>query len=104
MFKGRESHRLVSIQFLSSLKLNFGGDVQLSKDTITELYKKLSLETLSSEQQVEFDKISELTAQINFKMKHSILINIDDQDKAVKTNNENVKDTYLMRMILSMKL
>ena len=26
-------------------------------------------------------------------MKH-ILINIDDQDKAVKTNNENVKDTY----------
>ena len=27
-------------------------------------------------------------------MKHSILINIDDQDKAVKTNNENVKDTY----------
>ena len=80
------------------------GDVQLSKDTITELYKKLSLETLSSEQQVEFDKISELTAQINFKMKHSILINIDDQDKAVKTNNENVKDTYLMRMILSMKL
>ena len=104
MFKGRESHRLVSIQFLSSLKLIFGGDVQLSKDTITELYKKLSLETLSSEQQVEFDKISELTAQINFKMKHSILINIDDQDKAVKTNNENVKDTYLMRMILSMKL
>ena len=37
-------------------------------------------------------------------MKHSILANIDDQDKAVKTNNENVKDTYLMRMILSMKL
>ena len=104
MFKGRESHRLVSIQFLSSLELIFGGDVQLSKDTITELYKKLSLETLSSEQQVEFDKISEPTAQINFKMKHSILINIDDQDKAVKTNNENVKDTYLMRMILSMKL
>ena len=49
MFKDRESHRLVSIQFLSSPKLIFGGDVQLSKDTITELYKKLSFETLRSE-------------------------------------------------------
>ena len=27
-------------------------------------------------------------------MKYSIIANIDDQDKAVKTNNENVKDTY----------
>ena len=27
-------------------------------------------------------------------MKHSILTNIDDQHKSVKTNNENVKDTY----------
>ena len=27
-------------------------------------------------------------------MKHSILANIDDQDKAIKANNENVKDTY----------
>ena len=57
-----------------------------------------------------FDKVSQLTAHLNFKMKHSILINIDDQDKSVKTNNENVKDTYkcfknhLMRMIWSMKL
>ena len=41
-----------------------------------------------------FDKVSQLTAHLNFKMKHSILINIDDQDKSVKTNNENVKDTY----------
>ena len=39
-------------------------------------------------------KISELTAHINFKVKHSILANIDDEDKDVKTNNENVKDTY----------
>ena len=27
-------------------------------------------------------------------MKHFIFANIDNQDKAVKTNNENVKDTY----------
>ena len=94
MFKDTKSHGLVSIQFLSALNLFFGGDVQLLKDTITELYKNLSLRTLSSEQQVEFDKIFDLTAHINFKMKHSILANIDDQDKAIKTNNGNVKDTY----------
>ena len=94
MFKDTESHGLVSVQFLSTLNLLFGGDVQLSKDTITEVYKNLSLETLSGKRQVEFDKISELTAHINFKMKYSILANIDYQGKAVKTNHENVKDTY----------
>ena len=43
MFKDTESHGLVSIQFLSVLNLFFGGDVQLSKDTITELYKSFPL-------------------------------------------------------------
>ena len=76
------------------MNLFFGGDVQLSKDTITELYRNISLRTLSSEQQVEFDKISELIAHINFKMKHSILANLDDQDKVIKTNNEIEKYTY----------
>ena len=71
MFKDTESHGLVSAEFLLALNLFFGGDVQLSKDKITELYKNLSLETLSGEQQVEFGKISELTAHINLKMKYS---------------------------------
>ena len=94
MFKDTKSHGLVSIQFLSALNLFFGGDVQLSKNTITDLYKNLSLRTLSGEQQVEFGKISDLTAHINFKLKHSILVNTDDQDKSIKTNNGNVKDMY----------
>ena len=89
MLTDKKSHRLVSIQFLSTLNLFFGGEVQLSKDTITELSKNLSLRTLSGEQQC-----GELTAHINFKMKHSVLANIDDEDKATKTNNENVKDMY----------
>ena len=37
MFKDTKSHGLVSVQFLSALHLFFGGDVELSKDTITEL-------------------------------------------------------------------
>ena len=69
MFNDIKSHRLVSIQFLSAVNLFFGRDVQLSKDTITELYKNLSLRTLRGEQQIDFDKISNLTAHINFKMK-----------------------------------
>ena len=88
MFKDTKSHGLVSLQFLSALNIFFGGDVSLSKDTITELYKNLSLETLSGNQNIEFEKVSDLTAPINFKMKHSILSNIDDQDRATKKNNE----------------
>ena len=94
MFKDTKSHGLVSIKFLSALNLFFGGDVQLMKHMIKELCKSLSLRTLSGEQQIQFDKISDVTAHINFKMKHSLLANMDYQDKATKTNNENVKDMY----------
>ena len=79
---------------MSALNLFGGGDVQLAKDAITEFYKNVSLGTLSSKQQVEFDKIFDLTAHINFEMKHSILVNTNDQDEAIKTNNGNVKETY----------
>ena len=94
MFKDTKSHGLISLQFLSTLNIFFGGDIGLSKDTITELYKNLSYKTLSGGRQVEFDKISDLSTHINFKMKHSILSNIDDQDRAVKKDNEDVKSTY----------
>ena len=80
--------------FISHKLFFFFGDIQLSKDAITKLYKNLFLETLSGERQVEFHKISDLIAHLNFQMNHSILINIGDQDKAIKTNNENAKDTY----------
>ena len=56
----------------------------MSKDTIAELYKNLSFRTLSGRQQIEFEKVSDLTAHINFKIKHSILSNLDDQNFAVK--------------------
>ena len=81
MFKDTKSHGLVSLQFLSALNIFFGGDVSLSKDIITELYKNLSL---SGKQNIEFEKVSDLTTHINFKMKHSILSNIDHQDRATK--------------------
>ena len=66
-------------KFLLALNIFYGGDIGLSKDAINLSYK-----ILSDERQVEFDKISDLIAQVNFKMKYSILSNIDDQDRAVK--------------------
>ena len=94
MFKDTESHGLVSVQFLLALNLFFGRDIQLSKDTVTDLYKSLSLKILSRERQAEFDKMAKLTTHINFNMKYSIVANIDDQGKAIKINNENAKDNY----------
>ena len=39
LFKDTTSHGLVSLQFLLALNLFFGGDIQISKDVITELFK-----------------------------------------------------------------
>ena len=79
-----KSRGLISPQFWSLLNIFFSRDIGLSKDAIAELYKNLPYKTLWGERQVEFDKITDLTAHIYFKMKHSILSNIDDQDGAVK--------------------
>ena len=75
---------LFLFSFYWHLTFLFGGGIGLSKDTIREPYKNLSCKSLSGEWQVEFDKISDLTAHINLKMKYSILSNIDDRDRAVK--------------------
>ena len=81
MFKYTKSHELVSLKLLTALNIFFGGDLKLSKDTITELYKNLSLETLSEQQKIEFEKNSDLTPHISFKVKHSILSNLKKKDK-----------------------
>ena len=47
MFKDTKSYGLVCLQLLSALNIYFDGDVNLSRDTLTELYNNLSLETLS---------------------------------------------------------
>ena len=38
--------------------------------------------------------VSDLTVHINFKMKHSILTNLDNQTKKLIKNNEGIKNTY----------
>ena len=39
-------------------------------------------------------KTSDLSAHINFKMKHSILLSLENQDKDTKKKNENIKNIY----------
>ena len=70
------------------------GDIRLSKDTITELYKNLLLETLSGQHKIEFEKLSDLTAHINFETKHSIPSNLERKDKCNVENNEKVKEMH----------
>ena len=94
MFKDTKSHDFVYLQLLSVLNIVFAGVIELSKGTITELYKNLSLETLSRQQQIEFDKISDLTSHINFKMTPSMLSNLDRKAKYNAENNDKVKETH----------
>ena len=93
-FKDTKSHGLVSLHFLSVLDIFSDGDIRLSKDTMTELYKNLLLETLSGQQKIEFEKLSDLTAHINFETKHSIPSNLERKDKCNVENNEKVKEMH----------
>ena len=94
MFKDTKSHDFVYLQLLSVLNIFFAGVIELSKGTITELYKNLSLETLSRQQQIEFDKISDLTSHINLNMTPSMLSNLDRKAKYNAENNDKVKETH----------
>ena len=60
-------------------------------DTITELYNNLSLEMLSGRQNISFETISDLTAEISFKMKHSALPKLESKNDEDKKSNEKVK-------------
>ena len=94
MFKDTKSHDFVYLQLLSVLNIFFAGVIELSQGAITELYKNLSLETLSRQQQIEFEKISDLTSHINFKMTPSMLSNLDRKAKYNAENNDKVKETH----------
>ena len=76
---------------MSALNLFFGRNIQLSKDTLTELYENLTIETLRGKRQPKFDKISDVISDINFTMQRSIMSNIKNKDKATVNSNEKIK-------------
>ena len=73
MFKDMQSHRLVSIQFLSALGIFFGLDISIPKCALTELYKNLSYETLSGARNLELEAISDLIGELSFQIKNSTI-------------------------------
>ena len=79
--KYKKSLGFVFLKLLSVFTTFFGGVVKLSKDTIIELYKNISLEMLSGSQKIEFEKNSDLAPHISFKVRHSILSNLEKKDK-----------------------
>ena len=91
MFKDSKPHGLVSLQFLCALDIFLGGDISLSKEALTVLYYNLSFEMLSGSRSISFDKISDLTADMSFQMKHSVLSNLKRKIKQDKKSNTDIK-------------
>ena len=92
MFKDRNSHRLVSLQFLCALGVFSEADKSVPKSAITELYKNLSYKTLSGARYLDFQAVSDLILEVNFQIKRSTLLNRkteeEDNEHNLKTKEE----------------
>ena len=84
MFRDKNSHGLVSLQFLDALGIFFGLDTFVPKNAIIELYKNLSYETLSGARNLEFDDISDLLSGLSFMIKSQLYQIERGQKKKIK--------------------
>ena len=88
------SHGAVSVSFLSALNLFMGGDIQMSKNVLSELYYNLTLQVLSeehTEHTAKFHDTDDLTAEINFKIQKVIRCNKLKREED-KQNYKNITD------------
>ena len=86
MFKDTSSHGLVCLQFLCALGIFFRIDKSIPKSAITELYKNLSYETLSSARDLYFQAVSDLILEVNFQIKRSTLLNRKRKEEDNESN------------------
>ena len=93
MFKETNSHRLVSIQFLSVLGIFFGLHLSIPRHATTELYNNLSYETLSGAQDLEFEANSDLVGEMNFKIKNVTLSNLERKEEQDKKSSLDIKNS-----------
>ena len=80
-----------------------GLDISIPKNAITELYKNLSYETLSSARNLEFSAVSDLILEISFQIKRSTLLNRkrkeeEDEKSNVRINEEHDFFNHLMNL------
>ena len=97
MLKQTKSHGLLSFHFLCALNIFSGRNIFLLKNALTELYCNLSFETLSGSRDFNFEVISDLTAGMNFQMKHSTLLNLkrkSEQDKKSSNDTKNYHEFF----------
>ena len=92
MFKDTSSHGLVSLQFLCALGIFFRIDKSIPKSAITELYKNLSYETLSSARDLYFQAVSDLILEVNFQIKRSTLLNRKRKEEEDNKRNLKIKE------------
>ena len=86
MFKDRNSHGLVSLQFLCALGRFFGVDKSIPKSAITELYKNLSYKTLSGARDLNFQAVSDLISEVSCQIKRSTLLNRKRKEEDSESN------------------
>ena len=92
MFKDTSSLGLVSLQFLCALGIFFRIDKSIPKSAITELYKNLSYETLSSARDLYFQAVSDLILEVNFQIKRSTLLNRKRKEEEDNKRNLKIKE------------
>ena len=88
MFKDKNSHGLVSLQFLCALEIFFRVDKSIPKSAITELYKNFSNETLSGARDLNFQAVSDLISEVSFQRKRSTVLS---KKRKEEDNESNLK-------------
>ena len=96
LFKNTNSHGIVSLPFLGLLQYYLEeNNLNLIKNSLTELYFNLSYMTLSGARDFRFDAISELTTRLSILLKHATLGNkrlreIENENLAKKINEDRI--------------
>ena len=109
-FRTRNSHELVSSQFLAALNILFGGDPELSSSFLMEFYQNMTVSTYSIDYAFKLDAFTNLSTSINISLRcqrnentDKIKLEDDKTDLKLKTkyefDNNNPPPPYLFHTI-----
>ena len=102
LFRGSRSYGVVTVQFLATLNLFLAGENNISKNTLTEIYRNLSLQALSKKDgnvDLNFDAITELVTKINIRLRNSIFLNRHNAQKSKCEKKNKMKNSTFSKMI-----
>ena len=95
-FFRKGSNCLVPSPFLAALLLFFAGKETLAKNFLTELYKNLIVEVLSSDnsENLQFDALTDLCYELGVRLGNSILANHERARVDMKKQTEEISKKY----------